>query len=840
MNIAFDATALLGGLSKNRGIGNYAADQFRTMICDNPKDNFFMLNFMEKLDCEKYFKFGHKDNFKECFFDCGREKILLTDPLYKELIGSIIKKFIYENDIDVFYITSPFENVNVEYEKDWFRDTKVVITVYDIIPYIFKEHYLSDKNGYRNYIRVIERMRWADEILVISQSVKDDLISYLKFDPEKIHVIYGASSAYFQEIEISPERKARLYKKYGIENQFLMCTGGDDLRKNIGGLIKAYSNISDELRKKYQLVVACRLSAQSERNYRDLIRKLNLKDRVILTNFVSTEELRELYNLAELMVFPSKYEGFGLPIVEAWACGTPVLTSNNSSLGEIAQGAGVLVDPNDENDVTRGLEYALTEADLGDFLKKGKVQLRKFQWTQVAERSMEVIRCLKKNEKNMKSMKKIAFFTPLPPLESGISDYSVDILSKLGECYDIDVYIDKGYAADLLENSRINILEFTAFDEKASEYDEIVYQMGNSEFHEYMIPYIRKYPGVLVLHDYNLHSLVYFLTMGKYGRKQREYHKILEEDFEADVVNHYLDDLKFGKTGPQIHNMEVNSFVTNYAKKIIVHSRESKEKLLRKNISRIVRVVPSYAKIEPLVDVEKSKREMGYDVNTKIFASFGHVHETKRVIPILKAFSRLSGEYANVKYIFVGKLSESIEKEFEKIVKENHLEEYVQITGYTSLNDFVKYINLADMCFNLRYPYNGETSGSLMRILAKGKLVVVNNIGSFSEIPDTCCVKLPAVSSMSEDEEIEKIYKTMEGLMKGEINQKEIEANARMFAEENLALDIVGKQYESVINEKVEHCLTEEKIEEIADNISRQFYTTEEMLGVSATLGYLL
>ena len=98
MNIAFDATALLGGLSKNRGIGNYAADQFRTMICDNPKDNFFMLNF------------------KECFFDCGREKILLTDPLYKELIGSIIKKFIYENDIDVFYITSPFENVNVEYE----------------------------------------------------------------------------------------------------------------------------------------------------------------------------------------------------------------------------------------------------------------------------------------------------------------------------------------------------------------------------------------------------------------------------------------------------------------------------------------------------------------------------------------------------------------------------------------------------------------------------------------------------------------------------------------------------------------------------------------------------
>ncbi|RKJ22013.1 glycosyltransferase, partial [Butyricicoccus sp. 1XD8-22] len=126
----------------------------------------------------------------------------------------------------------------------------------------------------------------------------------------------------------------------------------DDFRKNIEGLIVAFSKMPQSILHEYQLVVACKLSEASEAYYYEVAKKHNVRDRIILTNFVPTNHLILLYNLAHVVAFPSKYEGFGLPVVESMACGTPVLTSNNSSLGEISEGAAVLVDPFDINDIT--------------------------------------------------------------------------------------------------------------------------------------------------------------------------------------------------------------------------------------------------------------------------------------------------------------------------------------------------------------------------------------------------------------------------------------------------------------------------------------------------------
>jgi len=833
MNIAFDATAILGPMSKNRGIGNYALNQFEAIIQEDTENNYFFFNCLEIFSLKS-------DNVSETYFYMGKDNIILKDNEYKVLLGELVKKYIKKNQIDVFYITSPFESTCHIYEKEWFRNTKVIATVYDIIPYVFKNRYLADKNTMKWYMSCIDMLRWCDKLLVISESVKTDLVHYLKFDPQKIECIWGAVDERYRVIDISNEDRMHFKYKFGINGNFIMCTGGDDDRKNIAGLIEAYSEIEKPLKEKYQLVVVCKLSYDALQKYKGLAEKYGVKDSVVFTNFVSYEDLVKLYNMADLMAFPSKYEGFGLPVVEAFSCGTPVLTSNNSSLVEIAGDAAYLVDPFSVKDIVRGLETALTDANIDVMKKRGFIQLQKFQWKRVARLTINVINTLDSDHAKLLvkecAKKKIAFFTPLPPIQSGISDYSADILKYLSKYFDIDVFIDDGYKAEIMLPSNVTVMSHNKFSGN-TEYTDIVYQMGNSEYHYYMYSYINKYSGTVVLHDYNLHGAVQHKCLFKEKNNISGYEKYLLEDYPKDVVSTYLRELQSGKRGLAIHELELNGFVLNRANKIIVHSDENKTKVLQKNIARIVKKINSYAIIEDLVDNRTLKEKKNINSETVVLACFGHVHETKRAIPVLKAFIKLKRKY-DVQLIFVGKLSESVKEEFYNILAINNLMNDVLVTGYIELDEFIEYIDITDICINLRYPYNGETSGSLMRILAKGKCVLVNDIGSFGEIPDEACMKLPNVRNITINEEIDAIYDGVKFLIDNPQKKKMIEKNARRYAEENLDIELVCDQYAEFITDKQTNVLTEDMLMMIREKAREKTYTEQELRMLAKTLAY--
>lgn len=840
MNIAFDAAAILGPMSKNRGIGNYALNQFKAMINNDKKNNYFFLNFYEDFKLSDHIK--SVSNFEEFYFYCGKDNFLLVGNDYQEIIGDIIKKFIIEHDIHVYYITSPFEFNNVEYKKSWFEHVKVVATVYDIIPYVFKDRYLGDHNTYKWYVKHIDMLKWIDKLLVISNSVKDDMSKYMGFNKDNIEVIYGSIDDVFKKVSITEMEKINLLSKYKIDNKFIMCTGGDDDRKNIKNLIVSYSKMPVELINNYQLVIVCKLSSEALENYRNVVTDNNVTGRVVFTNFVTTEELVYLYNLAYLMAFPSQYEGFGLPILEAWACQTPVLTSNNSSLGEIAGEAAILVDPFNNQDIIRGLTIALSgERNLRELVEKGNERLKIFQWSKVSEAAINAINSIEElpSVTIENSRNKIAFFTPLPPLQSGISDYSVDIISELNKYFSIDVYIDSGYVPDCGLDKNIKIINHKEFIKNADDYFDIIYQMGNSEYHEYMHKYIVKYTGTLVLHDYNLHSLIQYLTLYKQSNNIKKYKEYLLEDYNKEYVDNYLDKLRRGESPILIDKMELNGYVTNYAKKIIVHSNEAREKLLIRNISRNVKTIRSYAKIEDLMNVNDAKIKQDIGKDEIIIASFGHIHENKRILPTLKAFSMLSKEYKNMKYYLVGKMDDSLKDRFYQIVKEDNIENYVKVTGYTDLDKFNDYLDIADICINLRYPYNGETSAALMRMLAKGKSILVNDIGSFSEIPDDCCIKLPPVSTMQESEEVKEIYNKLKELINDDERRKAIEFNARKYAVNYLDINVIGLRYKEYIYENYEASINENHILNITNyEMMNNKYNNEEIRKLAKTLGY--
>jgi hypothetical protein len=152
---------------------------------------------------------------------------------------------------------------------------------------------------------------------------------------------------------------------------------------------------------------------------------------------------------------------------------------------------------------------------------------------------------------------------------------------------------------------------------------------------------------------------------------------------------------------------------------------------------------------------------------------------------------------------------------------------------------FNQYIDAVDVCVNLRYPYGGETSGSLMRILAKGKCSVVNNIGSFSEVPSDCCIKIPSVESMSTDEEIAEIYEAMKKCILDLNFKSKICKNARRYAQENLDIQFVTKKYLEFINMKYTPALDEQLLSHMKETeILPKNYTYSELQNLSATLAY--
>lgn len=835
MNIAFDAVAILGPMSKNRGIGNYAYSQFLTMIELDQQNTYYFFNMFEEFSMRDAV---NKENIVDVYFFSGKNRELISDKEYQEIYGGIVKKFIREYKIDIFYITSPFDLDVTQYQKEWLKGVRTVATVYDIIPYVLKKKYLSDKTTYGRYMKSVEMLRWVDEYLVISQSVKDDMISYLNFPEERIHVIYGAVDPnIYRRISMTTQETQKLFAQYHIQGKYIMCTGGDDDRKNIAGLIQAYSRIHRELLDTYQLVIVCKLSAPSVERYSRMIQQQKLEGRVILTNFVSTQDMIRLYNQAALMAFPSLYEGFGLPVLEAWMCGVPVLTSQNSSLGEIGGDAAVLVNAESIQSITDGINFALTEADLESLRKNAEKRLGMFNWESVVRAALAVIHAMKiqgLQRMELPQVKKIAMFTPLPPIQSGIADYSTDIISELESEFEIDVYIDK-YKPDFEQTERIHIYPVKLFEKRHNQYDRIVYQVGNSLYHAYMFPYIKKYPGIVVLHDYNLRNVLEAMYL--YQSKQpKTFMRYMLEDYSKEVVDGYMQHLNT----PYTENFEMNGFVTNYAEKIIVHSLYAKQKLLSKDIGRSVCVVPHYAVIHQEDQNSRSDAEKICIKEDFVFAAFGHIHQTKRVVPAVTAFGRLCREQPerSLKFYFVGKMDEELREKFAEEVNTDDLTDKVCVTGYVSIEDFLDYIDKTDVCVNLRYPYRGESSGSFMRELAKGKCVIVNRIGSFSEVPEDACIMIPNVESMSEDQEVEAIYEAMKLSMNDSVREK-IQNKARNYAQSYLDLKKVGKQYIEAIKEKGEKkALDEIKLKMFAQRYACN-YTDDEIERLAETLAYV-
>jgi len=266
----------------------------------------------------------------------------------------------------------------------------VVITVMDLA--FLRYPYLLTTDSLRYYGQIQRAVRRAQAILAISHSTRQDLIDLLAVPPEKVTVTHLAAGPEFQPVT-EADRLAAVRQTYGLPQDFVLFVGTIEPRKNLKTLLQAWTLLPGDL-SHYRLVIAGRKGWLHEEVFR-LMNSLHLNDAVRFIGAVRPEDLPALYSAARLFVLPSLYEGFGLPVLEAMACGTPVVCSNTSSLPEVAGDAALLVSPDDPVAMAQAIAQALTDETLrAQLVERGLKRAAAFSWSITARQTLEVYRTL--------------------------------------------------------------------------------------------------------------------------------------------------------------------------------------------------------------------------------------------------------------------------------------------------------------------------------------------------------------------------------------------------------------------------------------------------------------
>lgn len=697
---------------------------------------------------------------------------------------------------DVLHIHSPFEFEAPPHSR--YEHAPTVLTVYDLIPLRLEAQYLRPAPEWmkEDYHHICGLIRQADHIITLSNHSRDDIVELLGVESDRVSVAPPGPSS-FCRLAPTQRELAELREKYALSGGFVLCVSGSDRRKNLTGTLDAYSRLHPRIRREFPLVIVCALMPREEETLWLKARELSIGDQVIFTNYIPDEELAALYRLATVQIFPSFYEGFGMPVLDAMACGLPVITSNVTSLPEVAGDAALLVNPSDPAEMADALARGLESEQLRDELRaKGLAQAAQFTW----ERAARVFRQAYRNVgasrgqafaspfflRQPARLCSLALVSPFPPQRSGIADYSASLFQALREHLLVTAFVPPDQLAAIREHVRGPIESVARLPHmvQAGQVDAILYQMGNSPFHHFELPYLLTMPGVVEVHDGVLHGMIHTLTLAQ-GDVEGYRHELSYAHDQAGREK--ADAVIAGQTDAlaALYEMTANRRVVNSAVGVIVHNRWAAESLDAQRINLPVMI--SHLPMEHVESIQRSGRAaaraaLGIPQDALVLATFGRLTFGKRLDVILHVFARLRQEITNVELFLVGELdAPSGDFNIPRTIAELGLASPVHVTGYIDSERFARYMTATDIGLNLRYPHAGESSATLLHLLSLGIPVITSHLGPFAELPDDCCWKVDV-----DDIEKDLLLAYLERLATHPALLQQMSANALRFAHANI------------------------------------------------------
>jgi glycosyltransferase involved in cell wall biosynthesis len=267
------------------------------------------------------------------------------------------------------------------------------VTIHDVIPLVLPWAF-SPKHRWLLTTTLARVRKQAEMLIVPSTAVAEDVVHYLHVERERITVIPMGCAPRFQPSH-EPVRVAGIRQRYDLPERYVLFVGTLEPRKNVKTLLQAFAHvIADAPQDGLRLVIAGGEGWGSE-DYLATVAALKMDDYVVFTGFVEDDDLPDLYRGALLFVYPSLYEGFGLPVLEAMACGTPVITSNRTSLPEVAGDAALFVDPTQPEMLAAAISSVMYDGELRQALRaKGLARAGAFTWDAVAEHTLALYRAI--------------------------------------------------------------------------------------------------------------------------------------------------------------------------------------------------------------------------------------------------------------------------------------------------------------------------------------------------------------------------------------------------------------------------------------------------------------
>jgi glycosyltransferase involved in cell wall biosynthesis/SAM-dependent methyltransferase len=323
---------------------------------------------------------------------------------------------------------------------------------------------------------------------------------------------------------------------------------------------------------------------------------------------------------------------------------------------------------------------------------------------------------------------RIAFFSPLPPARSGIADYSAALLNEL---------------EPLAEVTRITAIP-PDFD--AAGYDVLLYQIGNNADHAFCYEAALRWPGVVVLHEANLHHLIAELTIRR--NDWDGYLREVEHNGGPSALAWAKRHVQTLERGPEYESIPMLRTLLERSRGVIVHSHYVECEVHKAGFTGPVGVIPHGCWLPERQDRLEYRDRLGIDETTPLIGIFGYLKPYKRIAESLRALQRQVQVVPSAKMILVGEPHPELP--LSSLIDSVRLQPCVRALGYTSIDDFNGYLAACDVVLNLRHPTVGENSGTLMRAMGMGKPVLVSDTGSFRELPDGVCLKVP-IDSTEED-----------------------------------------------------------------------------------------
>lgn len=369
MIIGIDANWLI---YENAGIGRYSTELISTLLKEDRKNHYILLaNFVRRYQ-------KRKEILENIVTKLGNNNVEINISYFpsawreKLISWNVPLNWLSRKQIDLYF--TPYFSGAGRIPKG----KKQIVTLYDMVYYRFPEH--AGERLTKYWKKLTEKaVKNSDHIITISESSKKDIVKYLRVDPKKITSIPIAASNLFT---YDPKEKKK---------NIILSVATLEPRKNLISLVKAYHQLPNKIRNNYQLLLAGKVRWESSELF-EYIRANKLEDNIRWLGFVSDKKLAKLYCQAKLFVYPSLFEGFGLPPLEAMQSGCPVLVSNNSSLPEVVADAGEYIDnPLDPNEIKSKIKKILLDNDYQTKLsKKGRERAKHFNWSKTVLKTIQV------------------------------------------------------------------------------------------------------------------------------------------------------------------------------------------------------------------------------------------------------------------------------------------------------------------------------------------------------------------------------------------------------------------------------------------------------------------